>query len=834
MKSENRRERGGAQPERERPEDSGGGGFVMPAGCREYYGLDPAPGDELIHRIAQGGLNGSGGALPHLDRIRQSFGRHDVGHVQAHTGERASRAAQAMGAEAYASGNHVAFAGAPGLHTAAHEAAHVIQQRGGVQLAGGVGAPGDPYERHADEVADAVVEGRSAEALLDRHAAGGAGGAPAVQQVRVTLDGKETDTSRLSREQLRFILFHAASFPADVVADAERRLAPKKEAKQRGGWSLFGWRFGGGGNGEADEEHEEGGKDEREKRPERAEIEPAGDEGEPASRAGDDSPTPYFTPWQLKDLLGRAGGKSGDPDFIEALGRIAKVWERQVGSEHADINQHTWELLCELFRQFKAKIEKQPARKDKEGEKQTPKIVNTLGLDDPATRLFLEILTVLSGLTPPPDCERVRIADFIPNSLQAKLKGIGPGQTLYEITLPREWQDTNPDSETDFAPSGTYYLDSRNHLHDVHLLAQTVTHAGAGNPYHAQRESEGFWLPAWPPEDLARLLQFNVFREAVEKRLRECPAGRCRPSRATVDAIGLIGNMMRQAQRARTKFTEKTLSGHIDEAYAHLQELKGRLIGTEEEWVLDHRFRAYTTDTKLRLIFNGQLFTGGQMLTFEEVFDLAYKHNQCMDTMGSQIEGYAKMLRDLPDESGDDPLKALRSAWREHHGGERLRVQRDPMRESRREEPESKTESPSPETVDDEKPAVRFDVGESMGVNLLSLLSSLAQLIGRRDVDGVQALVERLVEAEVLPESVRGESLDPLSNRIVDYRDAEFVRIVSALGLRVQVHDRLDDQTVVAPPVGSGGGEILSLRFRGGLGGFGRFTPLWSGEKEAS
>jgi hypothetical protein len=39
----------------------------------------------------------------------------------------------------YATGNHVAFKGAPNLHTAAHEAAHVVQQRGGVQLKGGVG-----------------------------------------------------------------------------------------------------------------------------------------------------------------------------------------------------------------------------------------------------------------------------------------------------------------------------------------------------------------------------------------------------------------------------------------------------------------------------------------------------------------------------------------------------------------------------------------------------------------------------------------------------------------------------------------------------------------------
>jgi len=80
-----------------------------------------------------------------------------------------------MGAQAFATGNHVAFAGTPDLHTAAHEAAHVVQQRGGVQLKGGVGEVGDAYERHADQVADRVVAGENAQDLLDQHApAGGA------------------------------------------------------------------------------------------------------------------------------------------------------------------------------------------------------------------------------------------------------------------------------------------------------------------------------------------------------------------------------------------------------------------------------------------------------------------------------------------------------------------------------------------------------------------------------------------------------------------------------------------------------------------------------------
>ena len=41
----------------------------------------------------------------------------------------------------------------------AHELTHVVQQRSGVQLEDGIDRPGDPYERQADRVADAVVRG---------------------------------------------------------------------------------------------------------------------------------------------------------------------------------------------------------------------------------------------------------------------------------------------------------------------------------------------------------------------------------------------------------------------------------------------------------------------------------------------------------------------------------------------------------------------------------------------------------------------------------------------------------------------------------------------------
>ena len=130
-------------------------------------------GGRSVHEVAAAGVRSGGGALPHLGAIQQSFGRHDVSGVQAHSAPAENRA---MGADAYAMGNHVAFGGSPDLHTAAHEAAHVVQQRSGLQLPGGVGKAGDSHEQHADAVASAVTQGRSAEGLLNRYAGGGGGG----------------------------------------------------------------------------------------------------------------------------------------------------------------------------------------------------------------------------------------------------------------------------------------------------------------------------------------------------------------------------------------------------------------------------------------------------------------------------------------------------------------------------------------------------------------------------------------------------------------------------------------------------------------------------------
>jgi len=135
-----------------------------------------------VQAAAAAGIVGPASPLPHGDVIQSSFGSHDVRDVNAHVGGAARHSSELMGANAYAVGKDVAFASQPDLHLAAHEAAHVVQQRGGVQLNGGVGQAVDSYEEHADRVADAVVRGESAAPILDAVPRGGATSPTAVQR----------------------------------------------------------------------------------------------------------------------------------------------------------------------------------------------------------------------------------------------------------------------------------------------------------------------------------------------------------------------------------------------------------------------------------------------------------------------------------------------------------------------------------------------------------------------------------------------------------------------------------------------------------------------------
>lgn len=177
--------------------------------------------------IAKAGTQGGETTYPFLDAIQASFGDHDISDISAHTGPAAEQANDQLGANAFATGSSVAFGAAPDLHTAAHEAAHVVQQQHGVSLSSDMGQAGDVYEQHADAVADAVVSGQSAETLLSE---GPSSGVASSSGSAVQLDEKEQKEvspkamARISQAQdaikhTKTVLEHGAGNQVDALQD---------------------------------------------------------------------------------------------------------------------------------------------------------------------------------------------------------------------------------------------------------------------------------------------------------------------------------------------------------------------------------------------------------------------------------------------------------------------------------------------------------------------------------------------------------------------------------------------------------------------------------------
>lgn len=200
--------------------------------------VSPAPNGPTInllslpvHAPARAGVEHASQPLPYLERIQAAFGRHDLQGVRANI----SVAPAALGANAYALGERVAFRRDPDLRLAAHEAAHVVQQRGGL------GRDRAHYEQYADRVAEAVVHGRSAESLLDRNSPGAA----PTTAVQLDRDHEATNDTALIAILERSVDAHDTRAQAARVADltaqllalpAERTLALANllEAHQRG------------------------------------------------------------------------------------------------------------------------------------------------------------------------------------------------------------------------------------------------------------------------------------------------------------------------------------------------------------------------------------------------------------------------------------------------------------------------------------------------------------------------------------------------------------------------------------------------------------------------
>jgi hypothetical protein len=120
-----------------------------------------------LHALARTGLSAPAGPYPHSARIRAAFGAYAPAGLTAHMGPAARAAGRALSADAYILSGRAVFADRPSLHTAAHEAAHMVHQaHGGPALAHGVGHWRDPHERMADRIADRVAAGGTAEPLL--------------------------------------------------------------------------------------------------------------------------------------------------------------------------------------------------------------------------------------------------------------------------------------------------------------------------------------------------------------------------------------------------------------------------------------------------------------------------------------------------------------------------------------------------------------------------------------------------------------------------------------------------------------------------------------------
>lgn len=134
----------------------------------EVAAMSPQGAEPATTRAAEDdGPEAGGGPLPYIDQIQESFGAFDLSTIRARVGGAVADDLDRSGAEGRTQGSHIDLMDHD-LWTAAHEAAHAVQQSAGAHLIDGEGRPGDGYEREADRIAERVVQGRSAEDLLEK------------------------------------------------------------------------------------------------------------------------------------------------------------------------------------------------------------------------------------------------------------------------------------------------------------------------------------------------------------------------------------------------------------------------------------------------------------------------------------------------------------------------------------------------------------------------------------------------------------------------------------------------------------------------------------------
>ncbi|MBX3157755.1 MAG: DUF4157 domain-containing protein [Deltaproteobacteria bacterium] len=160
-----------------RPASPQPSGFLQLRGASQTGAVDQTTSD--IEERAAVGVSSGGGAVPHATKMEAAFGTSFAG-VKAHTDAGAQAACDSIGAQAYATGNSIAFKEAnPSEALVAHELTHVLQQRGGMQ-AKGVGESAS-LEAEADSVGSRVAAGESVVDITAKYA-GATPGASAVQR----------------------------------------------------------------------------------------------------------------------------------------------------------------------------------------------------------------------------------------------------------------------------------------------------------------------------------------------------------------------------------------------------------------------------------------------------------------------------------------------------------------------------------------------------------------------------------------------------------------------------------------------------------------------------
>lgn len=220
-----------------------GAGARGPAATREASAPHAARSASAdMTAVARSGVAQASRPLPGYQRIQAAFGRHDVSGVRVQIGGVAESAAARLGARAYTTGNRVAFRSEPDLHLAAHEAAHVVQQRRGVHLKDGFGRANDRYERQADAVADRVVANRSAQDLLDE---GGGGQSSESVQAKCACGGTCPNCAGGSSREDDLVQMQ---LEVNATRRFEPTVAPMAEEDEAGS--------AGGGAGEGEEQEE--------------------------------------------------------------------------------------------------------------------------------------------------------------------------------------------------------------------------------------------------------------------------------------------------------------------------------------------------------------------------------------------------------------------------------------------------------------------------------------------------------------------------------------------------------------------------------------------------